>query len=148
MSEEIEERKWTLKDHLKRHKVAYTVSIVAGITLLIMRGRYAALQRGPEDLNRSNVLPLLERGVDTPLSIFSPIIGDNNTTKNIISVVEREGRGHPGYILYDITDDRYYPSQHVAAEILGGSESALSGYLQGKLDDFCGHQFKRVRAVA
>ena len=99
------------KEHIKKYKVAYITGGVslAVITCLIVRGSRAS---GPITLERP------ERESTDSFNLFS----SGNNSPNIVNVLEREGRGHPGYMTHCLDLDTYYPSQTVAAVSFGGSQ--------------------------
>ena len=73
-----------------------------------------------------------------PLSFFS--------TQNVVTVIEREGRGHPGYLVRCLETGRVFPSQDAAARSIGAYPSILSSHLQGKHSDVFGLHFERIAA--
>jgi hypothetical protein len=118
-----------IKEHFERNKRVYWISslvVVAGVTCVIMRGRYVGVPRVP------NVITI------RPLTFFS------NKTKNIVNVFVRDGRGHPGYMIADLDTGIIYPSQYEAARALNASPGVVSGHLRGKLSDVHGHHLERV----
>jgi hypothetical protein len=134
-----------VRNHIKEHKIEYACAAtfvitavgVAGITALIMRGRYEALAPGG-----AYGLKTIDTSVTMrPLSIFS----DQN---NIVTVIHRDGRGHPGYIIRNIETGELFVSQREAAEAFGISENILSKHLAGKIDNAEGHLFERLALAA
>jgi hypothetical protein len=121
MNERIEK----IKNHIKEHKTAYILGGVglglAVFTCTSMRGRNIEVR---------------------PFSMLSKLENSQNT--NIVSVLERSGRGHPGYLIRCKELNQTYPSQIKTAEIFGGAASILSDHINGKLPDFCGYHFERI----
>ena len=140
MDEKIEEQKWTLKDHLKRHKVAYTAGIIAGFTLLIMRDNLS----GKAHLNGHTDSGKAHLNGHTALSF----IGDNSNNNSIVNVFEREGRGHPGYMIQDKLTGLVYKSQKEACDILDINYKHMSDHLNGRKEDILGRHFERVTLAA
>jgi hypothetical protein len=99
---------------------------IAGITCVIMRGSDAGIHRVPEAI------------AIRPLSIFS--------RQNVVTVIERDGRGHPGYLVQCVETGQIFPSQDAAARSVGAYPSILSSHLQGKHPDVYGFHFKRMVA--
>lgn len=129
MNERIEK----IKEHFRENKAIYIsggLGIIAGagFTCIIMRGRHAGIQGVPD-------------GRDTvtmrPFNFLSPI-------NNVTTVIEREGRGHPGYIVRCIETGEYFLSQNEAAKKIGTYPSLISGHLQGKFPDVDGFHFERL----
>lgn len=133
MNERIEK----IKEHIHRHKVAYscgaTAVVVAGITCVVMRGRYEALANGgaygPKTIDTSVTV--------RPLSILS-------RQETAVSVISRNGRGHPGYIIRCVETGEYFSSQRITALLKNISETILSKHLNGILEDAEGLHFERV----
>jgi hypothetical protein len=152
-----------LKEHLKKHKEVYVVGslslTIAVITVLIMRGKNAAVQSAPENSTEFNVHPFqkeshaaLVEGTDCPkgsvdsFSFFSgnTTHGDNSPITNVVNVLERNGRGHPGYIIKCLETNELFDSQRTVAEEFNGSATMLSEHLRWRLGDFKGYHFERV----
>ena len=98
---------------------------IAGITCFIMRGRYeACIERayGPIVTVR-------------PLSFFS---------KQFVTVVLRDGRGHPGYVVKCLETGSIYLSQAEAAKAMGFTPSTLSQHLNGMRSHIHGFHLERV----
>ena len=117
-----------VKRHILENKEMYAILVFAGITCVIMKGRTVGVPRVP------NAIAI------RPFTFFS------NRTKNIVNVYVRDGRGHPGYMVADMTTGIIYPSQYEAARALDVSASVVSGHLRGKLSDVSGHQLERLVA--
>ena len=124
------------KRHVKNHQTAYTAVIVgtvsAGITTVIMRGRHAenAMRSGGHD----DVTVRL-------LSIFT-----NRNTNNIVSVLERGGRGHPGYLTRCMETGEIFASQSQASEIMNIPKYVISKHMMGVFQDANGFHFERILA--
>jgi len=133
-----------IKSHFERHKVAYIAGAVgtgigiAGITCLIMRGHYTGIQGVPE----SGI-----RGVpDGPAKVaVSPLAFLSHQTNNIVAVIEKDGRGHPGYPVWCLETNESWPTQNEAAKGLGVYPSLVSGHLNGKFPDVDGKHLQRVK---
>lgn len=141
-----------IKEHFKKHKKAYIIGgvIFAEITLIIVRGRYAGARGGLETSTEVNTSSNLERGVSTqPLSILSDNVthGDYSPITSIVNVLEREGRGHPGYLLYCPELDRIFRSGVEASQETGIPQGVISGVVTGKFPDADGLHFKRIATV-
>jgi hypothetical protein len=67
-----------------------------------------------------------------------------SSRQNVVNVIVREGRGHPGYLVHNIDTDQYFQSQRAAAKFLGTDEMVISRHLRGKLPHAKGYRFKRV----
>jgi hypothetical protein len=127
-----------IRDHYERHKFAYGLGAgvaLAGITYLIMRGSIA---RGGirEGFNA--------RGGLTNTASFN---FSNKPMINITTVLDREGRGHPGWPVRNLEFNRIFFSQKEAADTFGIPEGVLSGHLTGKFTDADGLHFERVNLV-
>ena len=133
-----------IKEHVSEHKALYIVGslgVVAGFTCIIVRGQCPGVPRVPE-----SSVPRVLDGPTTvtarPLSFFS-----TRQTTNVVNVIERTGRGHPGYIVHCVETQELFPSQYEAARQLNTSPSIVSGHLNGKLPDVNGVHLERVAAV-
>lgn len=126
-----------IKEHFKKNYKAYLVGVAsAGITMLLMRS--AVAQRGTgEDLNAQRGL------INTASHVFS-----NKQIINLTTVVDREGRGHPGWPVQNVETKRIFLSQREAARAMGVNEGLLSGHLTGKFDDVNGLHFERINLMA
>jgi hypothetical protein len=130
-----------VKKHFKKNKNVYIVGIgVAGITTLIMKGSHAGLidrtQRGLQD-HRVHGFFLF--------NFKSPVSDSFNQT--IVNCIEREGRGHPGYIVMCKETLEEFPSQVKAALNEGVSDMIMSLHIRGEIPDINGHHYKRVMAA-
>lgn len=128
-----------IKAHIKKHKYKYgyaaTVIATAGITWLIMRSNIA----------RGEVSEGIARGEISNTASFN---FRSPNTVNVITVLERDGRGHPGYPVRNVETKHVFLSQHEAARAFGVSESLISGHLNGKFPDVDGLHFERVNIAA
>lgn len=128
-----------IKAHFVEHKELYIglgIGVgVAGITAIIVRGRHAEVQRvSDED-------PSVKRVIVRPLNILS---NRPATTSSVVTVIERDGRGHPGYITRNLETNRYFPSQTKAAEEFDIPLSVMSDHIRGKFEDANGLHFERI----
>ena len=127
-----------IKKHFKDHQVVYsctvTAIIVAGITTLIMRSNIAlgGMSEGAALGGTSNTASFIFR---------------NKQIINITSVLDREGRGHPGWPVRNLESKRIFFSQREAAMTFDIPEGRLSGHLKGLYPDIDGLHFERVNLV-
>lgn len=135
MNIDVNQTKQKIKDHLERHKVLYSCAttgmVFAGITCLIMRSNAV---RGAACINGI-------RGVPSNTASFN---FKNKQTINVTTVLDREGRGHPGWPVRNLETKRIEFSQKDMADLFGISYTALSGHLNGKFPDVDGLHFERV----
>jgi hypothetical protein len=127
-------------NHVKQHKVAYSFGAgvaIAGITCLIMRS-YTGVLRVPE----SSVPRVLDGPVKVTVTPFSLL--SNRMTNNVVNVIRREGRGHPGYPVFDLDTQTLYDTQGLAAKSLNAYSSVVSAHLKGNLPDVNGHHLVHV----
>jgi hypothetical protein len=126
-----------MKEHFNKYKLVYIsagVSItIAGITCTLMRGRYAELLSGSDTAENSVFV--------RPLSILS------NQRNNIVTVIERAGQGHPGYLVRCLETGTIFSSQKQAAIMHGVSDAILSLHVRGKIPNINGLHFERVSLV-
>lgn len=66
---------------------------------------------------------------------------------NIATVVDREGRGHPGWPIRNIETKAISLSQRSAAKAFDIPEGRLSGHLKGRYPDVDGLHFERVNLI-
>ena len=124
-----------IKAHIGRHKVAYSFGTgvaIAGITCVIMRGRYAGVLRVPDGSERITIRPF------TFLS--------NRT--NIITLIGRETQGPPSWVVRCKETGDIFISQLDAARTMNLSPSNLSSHLNGKYSDVSGFHFERICLAA
>lgn len=129
-----------IKAHFQRHKTAYLIGcgiVFAAGTYLIVRS-YTGILRVPE----SSVPRVLDGPVKVTVAPFSLL--SNRMTNNVINVVRKEGRGHPGFPVFDLDDKIMYDTQGAAAKALNAWPSVVSGHLKGKLPDVNGHHLVHV----
>lgn len=128
----MNERLEKIKTHVIEHKTAYisvAVGVVsAGFTYLIMRGRHAGMQSVPDGPAKVTMRPFL---------LFS-------SKNNIVTVVEQEGRGHPGYVVRCLETGLTYSTQGEAARAYNVSPSMISSHINRKIDNVNGLHFERV----
>jgi hypothetical protein len=130
-----------IKEHLQKYKTVYlcgaTGVAVAGITTLIMRGRYEGLgNAGPYGPKTADTLVTMR-----PLSFLSK-------QGNVVKVINKYGRGRPGYLIHSLNTNEYFSSQREAASVFGISESILSKHLAGKIENAEGYMFERICMAA
>lgn len=155
-----------VKEHWNKHKTVYlcgvTGIVAAGITALIMRSNTARGAVGESGArgaltntaimreSHAGLIDRIQRGLQDhrvhgfSLFLKSPI--SNSFNQTVVSVVERESRGHPGYIVTCKETLENFLSQDKAALSEGVSAKIMSLHLHGKLDDINGHHFERVAA--
>jgi hypothetical protein len=123
-----------VKLHVQKYQAAYLCGAVsvatAGFTTLLMRGRYVEN-------------PMGSYGQDTvtvrPLSFLS-------NRQTVVTVVAREGRGHPGYIVRCLETGNVFVSQNQAADAMNIPKHILSKHLTGEFADACGWHLERLAA--
>jgi len=144
------------KDHIKRHKMVYiavgTGVVVAGITVVIMRKNVVlhldAGANGPlQATTRSDAKPTYwaHRPMQSPPTGHIGSSFFSKPSMNIVSVIEREGRGHPGYLTEWVEEDLIYKSQKQAALNHGVHPNRMSDHINGRLESLDGKHFKRVK---
>ena len=113
-----------VKEHLKKHKTAYlvTVGTVAGVALGAVVT--AVIQKNPQVINK-------------PVQILTW------KSKQTIEVYI-EALGDPGNIIQDNTTGSIYASQGQAARELGLNPARLSEHLNGTRDQVAGRTFTRL----
>lgn len=128
-----DEKSQKIKDHIKKYKKIYIVGgvVLAGITLLIVRGRHAILQSGMDGPSRVTV---------RPLSFFC-------NQRDIVTTIHNGTRGHPGFRVRSLDFMTDYDTQGEVAKIFNISPSMLSSHLNGKIDNVNGLHFERIRAI-
>lgn len=126
-----------IKNHFRRHKFVYGfVAGIAfvGITYYIMRG--TRLQGG-----------LGTSGLQGGPSNTASLIFRNKQIIKITTVLDREGRGHPGWPVRNLETKRIFLSQKEAADAIGVPESLMSAHVTGKFPDIDGLHFERVNLI-
>jgi len=130
-----------IKEHIEKHKIRYsciaTGVVVAGITAIIMKGRYEALAIGGAYGLKTADTSVTMR----PLCFLS-------NQNNIVKVVNKYGTGRPGYLIRSLATNEYFSSQREAAAMFDISETLLSKHLAGKIPNVDGHQFERIYMAA
>ena len=133
-----------IKQHVKDHEVAYacgaTAVITAGITFLIMKGCGAAAIVGADGPETADTL------VTVHPRNFLNFWNSNSFNQTIVSVVEREGRGHTGYIVRCKETLEEFPSQKAAALMAKVSDMIMSLHIRGEIPDINGYHYERVPA--
>jgi hypothetical protein len=71
----------------------------------------------------------------------------NRQTIKVTTVLDRIGRGHPGWPVQNLETKQVFLSQRQAAEAFGIGEGTLSSHLKGKFPDANGLHFQRVNLV-
>lgn len=129
-----------VKNHFERNKATYLTLGIAGITLLIMKGRIETLAYGGVS-DRSIVgNAALDRINIRPFLFFS------KQTINVVSVIEREGRGHPGYLVRCLETNQTFPTQGEAARHFASDATTMSRHIVGILPNVKGFHFERLAA--
>ena len=72
------------------------------------------------------------------------LIFRNKQTINMTTVIERDGRGHPGWPVRNLETRRIDLSQKAAAKHFRIPESVLSAHLNKKFENADGLHFERV----
>jgi hypothetical protein len=128
-----------IKDHVKKHKIAYscggTAVVTAGITCLIMKGRYEVARGEAYGLETA----------DTSVTVRSFFNFSSKDSGNISTVIHRGGTGSPSYIIEcDEIPNVAWLSQRAMSFDTGISETTLSKHLSGKLPDAEGLHCRRI----
>lgn len=137
----MHERIKKIKNHIEDYRFTYswvgiTSIVTAGITCAIMKGRYEGLgNAGPYESKTIDTLVTMR-----PFSFLSQ-------QHNIVEVIARGGRGHPGYIVHSIDTGEFFASQREAASIFGIAQNVMSKHLNGKLEHANGYHFERVQII-
>jgi hypothetical protein len=128
-----------IKEHFKKHKEAYLVAGIAGITMIIMRDRMNAnLQSG---IARSD----LQSGTGQVRPLFLSLFAKNSYNGNkMVGSVVTPGRGAPGFITRCIETEQEWRTQTQAAIAAGTSPANMSAHLNGKFPDIFGLHYERV----
>lgn len=136
--EKIKRAKALVQEHVQEHKTAY-ISVGVGLlsatfTYIIMRSNTA----------RGGVLDDVARGgaINKASLIFR-----NSQNINVTTVLDREGRGHPGWPVRNLETKKVFLSQREAAQAFGIAEGLLSGHLKGKFPDVDGLHFERINLM-
>lgn len=121
-----------IKVHFRKNKDRYKFfgfGVFAGITLVIMRGRVVGIQGVSSGLDAVTI---------RPLAFFS------SQTNNILTVLERQGRGHPGYPVWCPELEKLFMSQSIASEKTGIPNYLISQNVTGKIPHARGLTFQRM----
>ena len=138
MNEKVEK----IKEHFIRNKDRYIVGTIvgittAGITWLIMRRSRAVLDYVGADCPDTESTDFL--------SLFSNKFNINSSiTNNVVTVIEREGRGHPGYRVRDLDTLMEWDTQGLAAKSLNTTPMVISKHIRGIYPDAKGHHLERI----
>jgi len=119
-----------ITDHVKRHRIAYLLgssAVIAGAVFFVTRGSYSG-ELPPSDGIKHIII--------RPFSIFS--------RQNVITVIAREGRGHPGYIVRCKETGEIFLSQAEAAKSVGTIPITMSRHLRGNISHIYGLHFERL----
>jgi hypothetical protein len=130
-----------IRNHFEKYKTWYIIGGtgvgVAGITWAITRGYHTSVPRGLESS--------VPRGLDGPAKVtVSPLAFFSKQNNNTIAVIERGGRGHPGYPVWCPETNQFWRSQNAVAKDWGVSDSIVSGHVRGKLPDINGNHLHRI----
>lgn len=123
--------------HVHEHETAYAFVagvVVTGFTLFIMRSNAA---RGAASESRA-------RGALTNTASF---IFNSPQTVKVTTVLDRDGRGHPGWPVRNLETKRIFLSQKDAAKAFDIPQKLLSSHLKGKFPDVDGLHFERVNLL-
>lgn len=137
-----------VKQHLKDNKKFYIglgIGVcIAGITYAIMRGRHVRLPMQSHLLGTSThaIPPTGNKGFIFCESSF------HKSTLNLVNVMEREGRGHPGYLTRCVETGLTYLTQTEAALANGIHPTRMSDHLNGRLSHVGGLHFERICMAA
>lgn len=116
-----------VKAHIRKNKVKYAFGagvIVTGIIFIVTRRI------------------VIQSGQSNTASFF---IGKNLQNNFMVSVLEREGRGHPGYMVERVEDKLRYITQGDAAESMGVSDKIMSMHIRGVGEEnINGFHFHRI----
>jgi|KBSMisStaDraftv2_1062788.scaffolds.fasta_scaffold27891_6 hypothetical protein len=115
-----------VKAHISRNRERYitgSVVVVAGITCYIVRGRTVAGFAASEVNIR-------------PFAFFSK--------QNVVTVIEREGRGHPGYLVKCLETGDIFRTQGDAARALGVDGKTMTRHILGDLPHVNDLHFERL----
>jgi cytochrome c-type biogenesis protein CcmH/NrfG len=128
-----------VKEHWEKHKVKYAFAggvLFAGITCIIVRRKISGMQS------------VTEPGMQSVTGkIFSLSFLAKSENTNVVSVLERESRGHPGYMVHHLETGDIYRNQGDAARALGAYPSIMSQHLRGLRPDVHGEHLQRVQPL-
>lgn len=129
-----------IKEHFKKHCVVYSAiggAVLAGITMVVVRGRYETLVSNGVYGSKTADTSITMR----PLSFLA-------SQRNVVNVIARNGRGHPGYLVYCKELNGYFRSQQEIADLLAISPTVVSKHIAGKIPDAQGYHLERVKFSA
>lgn len=139
-----------IRDHIRKYKWVYITSgviLLAGSTWLIMRSTNTklVLMLSAKD-SIGDTLAVQKTPLETHGSyIFKNSIANfgemNNST---VSVIERTGRGHPGYLTRCLETNTLFKSQRAAADALNLNPAQLSDHINGLREHVNGYHFERL----
>jgi len=140
-----------IKNHFIKHKEAYIVGVsgvivsaLATYTCCKMRGRHADVPR-VSDEGLITERSVVNEPIIRSLNLLSKNSGNHT---NVVAVVEKEGRGHPGYLVKCLETGEILSSQQQMANKFGIPESVLSDHLRGRFDNANGLHFERLNVAA
>lgn len=147
----MDEKLERIKEHIQEHKVAYITTTVLAIYTCVIVRRFSGkthlneyTESGKAHLNgHTNGGKLNDRTISS--SFFSKVISNGD---QIVNVLEREGRGHPGYLVLHKETDVVYPSQKVAADAFDINYKHMSDHLNGRKEHVNNQHFERVKLTA
>lgn len=120
-----------VKNHISEHKTIYTAGtiVVVGGVAFYLGARFGSAN-----------------AVTNKASNKAMIVFGDQTIK-IITVVQRDGRGHPGYPVMNMITKEWWKSATACAEAEGIPIGLLRGCLQGKFSDVDGVPYAWVSLV-
>lgn len=141
-----------VKNHFKNHKSEYIIGSIAVVSTAAVG--YAGYRSGYQlGHTRGLILgtpPALQASDDAVLVAPSNLIVAGRDiiepTINIVTVVHRDGRGHPGYIVQCLETGEIFLSQGDAANAAGVSPTTMGKHLNGHTDHIYGQHFVRLTA--
>ena len=124
-----------LKEHIDRHKVAYSFAAgvaLAGITAVIMRDVFSQpISRG--------IAVTAERGI--------AVLG-KRVVMNNVSYISANRQGPPSWVVRCVETGEIFTSQKQAAEVMGIPSAELSKHLNGLRDHVYNNHFERICLAA
>lgn len=126
----------TLKNHIDRHKVAYSLGsgvAIAGITYVIMKGV---------------VLQHIDRGISVVADRGISVIADRSVVKNNVFLISSRRQGAPSWVIRCLETGGIFSSQLSAAKEMNLPSSEISKHLNGMMDDVRGFTFERICLAA
>lgn len=141
INEKFEKIKRHIQDYRTEYFCGITAVAVAGITVIIMRRAYSSGEKSRYWAHPSVKSPGTGH-ID--FSFSNSEFHEIKNSFNVLNVIERDGRGHLGYITRCIEDNLSWTSQKKAAAANGVSPTTMSEHLNNKLGDIYGKHFERV----